>query len=573
MIKFIRKRFIQDWRVTIMVAGTELSELSKIQDTKNPELHIKELIKDVDEQIKTNLTTQFGITRFLDSFQTGGGVDTINNVRNNVYSSEEVKQQLEKETSGYNKEVARELHGGSQKYRDINQQQTALQKQHKLKDVNTGKILARNQETDLDHTVATKTIWEDKGRALAGLSADELANTKSNLHLTDKSINRSMGAQDKEVYADDLERKKEIWKQQNIKDQQNPNLSDEKKRSKEQNTRNRLEADKQSIKENSQSASHSIEHRINGYYKSSKFLKGTVANGAKQGFNQAEKAVVGIIIFQVEDAIMQSTLQIIKQWDRYKSIKDRFSAFIDLAKINLKKIKNHVSQIKDAALSGVTGGFFAATINTIINAFMTTSGNLAKVLNDSLIALVQATKLILLPNSRISLREKVKQATKIVVTAVMASTSIVLGDILGKTIAVKVPAIAPISDLIGNVISAIIAGSLTALLIYSVDNFGQIVANVKETFNTLMIGLKVDPSTITDSYQQALAKVDVLYRELLQDIYQRYAETERLQQLAYDMNLPTANQFVNSINLANHVGVDEKRILKSRSDISNYFNS
>ncbi|WP_338225859.1 hypothetical protein [Lactiplantibacillus paraxiangfangensis] len=556
-----------------MTAEAELSKLSKIQESVNPELHIKELISNVDEQVKANLIAQFGITRFLDSFQTGGGVDTIHNVRNNVYSSEKVKQQLENETSGYNKDVARGLHGGSQNYRDINRQQTELQKQHKLKDVNTGKILARNQETDLDHTIATKTIWEDKGRALAGLSADELANTESNLHLTDKSINRSMGAQDKEVYANDLERKKKIWKQQNEVDQQNPNLSDEKKRSKEQNTQNRLEANEQAIKENNQGAKHDIERQVNGYYKSSKFLKGTFTNGAKQGISQAEKAVVGVIIFQVENAISQATLQIIEQWDRYETNKARLKEFIALAKTNLNKIKGHISQIKDTALNGLAGGFVSATTNTIINAFVTTSGNFAKILNDSLTALMQATKIILFPDSTVSMHEKVKQATKLVLTAVMGSTSLILGDVLGKTIGTKVPALAPISDLIGNVTSAIIVGALTALLIYSVDNFGQIVTDVKATFNTLMVGLKVDPQTITDSYQQALSKVDVLYRELLQDIYQRYAETDRLQQLAYDMDLPTANQFENSIKLAQHVDVDEKRILKSRSDISNYFNS
>ncbi|EQM54373.1 hypothetical protein N692_03745 [Lactiplantibacillus plantarum EGD-AQ4] len=556
-----------------MSAETELVKLSEIQELDEPHLHVKELISDVDQQVKRNLVSQFGITRFLDDFKVGGGVDTIHNVRAGIYSSEGVAQQLKDETSGYDKDVARTLHGGSAAYKEINRQQTELKKKHQLTDVNTGKLLKANQQTDLDHTVATKTIWEDQGRVLAGLSADEIANSKDNLHLTDKSINRSMGAQDKTEYAKDLSRKKAIWKKQNSLDQNDSNLSNSKKRSKAENTRNRLAADEQAIKENDLNAKHAIDKKINQYYRSEKFLKGTFVNSASQGLKQSGKAVIGIILYQVEDAIIKALVKVINQWETFNSVKERFDSLIQAIKNNLATIDVRVNSIEDAAVSGLTGGFMGAVTNTIVNAFSTTAVNIAKLLNDSLISLVQAAKILCVQDAQITLRERTNQATKIITAALVASLGVMLGDVLSKDIMVKFPVLAPVSDLIGNLMSAVISGGLTAMLIYTMDNWSQILLSVKEQFDTFMVGLTVSPKTIEASYQQAIAKVETLYQELLVQIYQRYAETNRLQQLAYDMDLPTADQFVASGDLAQHMGVDQQQILRNRSDVNNYFNS
>lgn len=556
-----------------MSAETELAKLSEIQKLDEPHLHVKELIRDVDQQVKRNLVTQFGIARFLDDFKVGGSVDTVHNVRAGIYSSDSVKRELENKTSGYDKDIARRLHGGSASYKEINREQTRLKENHQLVDVNTGKLLKVNQQTDLDHTVATKTIWEDQGRALAGLSADEIANSKYNLHLTDKSINRSMGAQDKTEYANDLSRKKEIWKQQGSLDQKDSNLSDSKKHSKAENTLNRLAADEQAIKKNDLNAKHAIDKKINQYYQSKKFLKGALINSANQGLKQSGKAIIGIILYQVEDAIVKALVRVISRWETYNSIESRFESLIQAIKNNLATINVRVGAIKDVAFAGLSGGFMGALINTIVNAFSTTSANIAKLLNDSLISLVQAAKVLCIQDAQITLREKTSQAIKIITAALGASLGVMLGGALSKDIMLKFPALAPFADLIGNLVSAVISGGLTAMIIYTLDNWSRVLSNVKEQFDTFMVGLTVSPKTIEASYQQAIARVETLYQELLTQIYKRYAETNCLQQLAYDMDLPTADQFVASGDLAQHMGVDQQKILKNRSDIDTYFNS
>ena len=55
----------------------------------------------------------------------------------------------------------------------------------------TGKEIKPNDNTDLDHIVAAKTIHDDPARVLAEVDGTELANTESNLKMTDSALNRA----------------------------------------------------------------------------------------------------------------------------------------------------------------------------------------------------------------------------------------------------------------------------------------------------------------------------------------------------------------------------------------------
>lgn len=554
-----------------MSASTELEALAELDETENSPQAMKSLIDDVDEQIKANLISQFGLSQMLGEFKDGGGVDTIHNVRNDVYSSKDVKAEVTEQASGYNKKIARTYHGQSKSYQEINRMQSELKKSGNLVDVNTGKLLRRNQKTDLDHTISTKEIYEDKGRILAGEGVDKLANNETNLHLTDASINRSMGAANKTQYANSLDEKKANWQAEKAKILENKNLTSEKRTAKLQNNENKMQANKQAIKENDQVARKSYNTSVNKYYKSPKFLKSTLKNSAGQGLKNAKAQIIGAIMVQIEGALFRVVKHVIAVWKSFKTMRERFTDFIDKAKTELKQITERVGQIKDAALSGLTGGFIGAIINTIINIFVTTSGNFACILSSAFTSLVQAVKILF--DKTVPFATRLAQALKLISTAVMASLSVMLSEVLSKAIATHAPFLAPISDAIATGISAIVMGVLTAFIIYSIDNFKKVVTKVKEQFQTLMVGLTVSKQTILDNYNRAITHIDEMYQEVLQNIYQHYAETERLQKLAYDLELPTADQFVASIDLARETGVSEEKILKNKSDIENYFNS
>lgn len=544
-----------------------LSQNVKITDSA---LHVQDLMEETDNQIKSNLISQFGLSQLFDKFQEGGGVDTVHNVRNDVFSSDEVKAKLQ--PGDYTKSVFDELHGKSKKYKNINDEQTQLKKSGKLVDVYTNKKVRPNEKTDLDHVVPTKEIYADKGRLLAGIPADELANNDDNLHLVDASINRSMGAKEKSKYADTLDESKLKWKKQNERDQRNSNFSDEKKRSKDKNTNNRLKADSDAIKQTDKAARKAYDKKINSYYRGKKFLNATLNNSMKQGFNQAEKAVIGVIIYQVDDALFKSSIEVFNEWYEYNTFHERFSSFIEKIKKRIKLILKRTGEIKDAAFSGFSGGLISAISNTVINMLKTTSKNMAKLLNDSFISIVKAVRILCSSDDTISFNEKSKQAMKVVATALTVSAGVIVADALSKAIVVHAPMLAGISDIISMSISSMVLGIITAFFIYVVDNFGDVVKQLKMDFNTIMVGLTVDPQTIKYSYEKSIVKVDLLYKDLLNEIYGRYEATHHLQELAYDLDLPTADQFSASVNLAKHLGVSDRRILENQYDTQNFFN-
>ncbi len=50
-----------------------------------------------------------------------------------------------------------------------------------------------DKSAELDHVIAAKTIHDDRGRVLAGLTTRELADTEDNLRWTNEHLNKSMG--------------------------------------------------------------------------------------------------------------------------------------------------------------------------------------------------------------------------------------------------------------------------------------------------------------------------------------------------------------------------------------------
>lgn len=550
----------------------ELSNISSISKNDDSKIKIKDLIDSINNNIKDNLISQFGIAQFLDNLKDGGNVDTIHNVRNGIYSNKNVKKNIQSKASGYNATEAQKLHGsGSSAYREINREQTTLKKEHKLYDVNTNKLINQNHKTDLDHTISTKEVYEDQGRILSGKSADEMANNKNNLHLTDRSINRSMEDQRKSDYAKKLIIRKKKWEKQNIIDQNNPHLSEKQKRVKAENYKNKMAANEDAIRQNDENARKAYNHEINKYYMSKKFIGSLSMNSFKQGANQALQSAVGIIIYKIQDAVSSTTIMLIQNWDEYNSLAERFKKFFSTVRDKLMNIKQYISQMKDAVISGFAGGFVSSACNTIINTFKTTSKNIAKIIKDSLVGLISSCKILFSNDTSTTFGQKVKMAIKQVTKAALSSTGLMLGTYIGDFIVTNVPAFAYIKDIVGNAISSILVGALTGLLMFTIDNFGKIFGKFKKSFDNLMLENKLNPDKIENNYQKSLQHIDKIYQSILADIYQKYAKIHNLQQLSYDMGAPVKEQFSASVSLANAVGVDKNKIVKNTNDIDNFF--
>lgn len=558
----------------------QLIAFSELKQTSVPKLNIMTLIDGVNQQVTTNVLQQFGLSTYAAiyqkttgqaEYQNGGGINTIYNVRNGVFadSDKTMASRVQAETNGYNQKIANKYRGQSNTYKTINDDLGIQKKAGKLIDPNTGQKLARNELTDLDHRIALETIYEDPARVLANLSVDELANNKDNLTLTGRSINRSMGAKNKNDYADNLAENKVKWQNDIERLKNNPNLTDQEKKNKIKNIEQRLKADEKAIRTSQQAAQKAYDKRINSYYTSQEFMLATLKQASLKAGSDALRTISGLLLMQLKEVFFGSLIKTIKQWNTFNSMKERFNFFkveVKTAFAEFKQTLSDYQKILDTLATTTTSavvGVATMLVNLLINAFVTTGKNFARLLADTTQAVMSAIVLLMKP-SELTFSQKIKEALKLVTTAVVASVGFVISETF-KTYLLTTP-FAPLASIIANTLSAVLSGVVTGILIYIIDNFGEILNEIKAIAHTMTYAF-VSEASIREEYLQTIQKIDGIYNKLLTAIADEYDQLGKLAELAYDLGLPTAIQLKNSVTLANHVGLKSTELLINKTQV------
>lgn len=154
-----------------------------------------------------SLITSFGLD-FIVKDQHGGDVDTIHNVRQIGTDPEMTYKNVLNEQAYRNRETYdyEQYHGRNLEFGSL-QRETKKAFQgtgEPITDVYTGKKLYfyskgamkgnGDKQASIDHVLTAHTISNDRGRILAGLSGEDLANAPDNLVFTNAALNSSMGA-------------------------------------------------------------------------------------------------------------------------------------------------------------------------------------------------------------------------------------------------------------------------------------------------------------------------------------------------------------------------------------------
>ncbi len=169
---------------------------------------MESLFSQYERVIVESLITTFGLD-FLVRDQHGGDVDTLHNVRQideddqMTYKSAQ-NQQAYEQRGEYSYDA---YHGKNENYRkmtgDARKAAQQAGKPQPITDTYTGKTVyimgkskgaPADKKASLDHIISAKSIHEDRGRVLADLKGEELANTQENLVFTNASLNSSMQA-------------------------------------------------------------------------------------------------------------------------------------------------------------------------------------------------------------------------------------------------------------------------------------------------------------------------------------------------------------------------------------------
>lgn len=538
-----------------------------------PEL-MTEFFNGMKDQVLSNIIQNFGIGRLLEAttptagFQDGGNVDTIHNVENGMALKSKAAQERYEKQKEY---VYKDYHDKNEDFMVTRNKRVQELRNGTAIDQATGKRFHKNQAANLDHTISGKEISQDASLALSGIKGADIANRETNLQYINEGVNKSKQEKSNAEYlAGNKQRVADSKK--NIS---SLSKSDAKYEKKLNNNLGRIEADEQRLTEKDKVARAAYEKEKNKtYYHGTEFKVNLGKTSIIQGGSMALKQAAGLIVYDFSKAILTEFRSYLTNWNNNKG--KRIAEFNEM----ILRIKNNLagavadieSKLIGTVGTGFASGVLANVCTVITNSYKRTSKNLARIINDGIGGIGAGMRLLATNPQHLERKQLIKAVIETISVAVTVSVGVIATDMGVKyLVAHGIPS--NIADVTMSTITAIMTGIVAGLLICTIDNMGKIVSQVKAQFNTLMVGITVSPQSIEASYQQAVAKVETLYQELLTDIYQRYAETGRLQALAYDMDLPTADQFVASANLAEHVGVDQQKILRNRSEITNYFNS
>lgn len=403
------------------------------------------LFSQYERVIVESLLTSFGLDMFIQD-QHGGDVDTIHNVRQ-IGTDSQMQYKNARNTAAYEKRGAYNqysYHGGDSKYRDTIHNTRQRTDTGTTTDVYTdrevafSKAASPDQKASLDHVEAAKKIHDDRGRVLAGLKGEDLANSPENLRFTNQSLNSSMGTTDIKAYVE-----------------AHPELPQEQK--------------ERMLKEYNQ-AKKSYEDKVNrAYYTSSAFRKdmamAAATTAAKMGLRQMAGFAFAEIWFAVKEEFQKAAGQ---------GIRDLGILLTNIGngiKRGVENLKTKYKELWAKFAEGALAGALSSVTTTLCNIFFTTAKNVVRLIRQTYASLVEACKILFINPDNLPFGQRMKAAAKVLA----AGASVVAGTIVQEALQ-KTPlgAIPIVGDVISVFCGTAVTGIMTCSLLYFLDHSDMI---------------------------------------------------------------------------------------------------
>lgn len=432
--------------------------------------------QEIERTVVQSIATTFGLDFLLFKDKLGGDVDTINNVRQDVYASSEEKNRFDSR-----EDYDSAKYHSHKNYIEAGRFDKQLQQAGKLVDGYKNQRMGINENRDLDHVISAKEIHDDPGRILAGLDGAELANQSSNLQSTSASINRSK--KDKSMYdylarhqkrlenvREDIKKREE--RLQNLRSDTVKNkgkireLEDDIRHKKSK--LNDLESiDEKAMMERDVEARRAYNIAIDKkYYTSSKFFKKTaIASGTAavaMGARQALGLVCAEIWFELKESLPKIVDDLKNQFD--------LESFFEHIKKTLKgiwlRVELRFKEFFSSFKEGAVGGAMSSLTTTLFNVFATTSKNFIKIIRDMWGHLVRAIKLIVFNPDNLSLVDLGKAVVEIFATAISAFVGFAVYAELTPLVQ-AFPLGAELASFAGALVTGLLTLGLNYFLLYS----------------------------------------------------------------------------------------------------------
>lgn len=361
--------------------------------------------EELEKTVVNSLATSFGLDFLLLQDKDGGDVNTIHNVRNKIWATDEEKQNHE-QRGAYDPDPYHD-HAN---YIATGARDKLVHQAGELHDPYRNATLAPSQKRNLDHVISAKTIHDDPGRKLAGLDGVTLANQSSNLQTTHESINKSKGQKPINDYLNGLpglicEHEKNLASKRQLLAKLPRDTPQEQHRARQLEDKirkdaNKIEAlkaiDPQEMRKRDEAARAPYNEQINrAYYTSSKFWEQTASASLRNGWQMGTRQMLGLVLAEVWFEL-RGQLPILL--DKLKNRFD-FEIFIDSVNATLKgiweRVRNRFTDFLITFKDGVFAGVMASATTTLFNVFATTKVMAIKIIREVWSQLVKAIKLMI----------------------------------------------------------------------------------------------------------------------------------------------------------------------------------
>ena len=465
------EKITEEWLASqLKVSPNEVDAYIRETEAQFEEKNISDLLSECRQQTIQSIINPLGLGKFIALYdKIGGNVDTIHNVREGVYATDEEKLKYEN-LEDYD---SHKYHS-DQNYIKNNKKIKEKRENGDLTDAYTGNKL--KGKSDQDHVQSAYEIHNDPGRVLAELDGVELANSDDNLVATNPSINRSKGKKSVVEFIQDTEQKKKKLADQinalREKEQSANGLTDKQRESLEKlesKLKELNEIDYELLTELDEKARKKYNDAVNkAYYTSDKFIKNTaitsVQEAGKMGFQQA----FGLFCYDLTNACFD---ELADCWFYGFKNGHQDSTTLDVLKLRLQRIGSKTlsnwKQVVIAFRDGAVSGFLSNLITVFINIFMTTAKNIVRIIREGTFVLLRAAKTLLYPEKGLSREEVWDAALKILVTGALSVGGIALQEAASELVPISFPG----KDMLITICIGILTGVSTAIALYAIDKW------------------------------------------------------------------------------------------------------
>lgn len=497
-------------KMEITVTSKEIDNYRNTAYSQLTEENISNLITKCRQETIRQIIIPLGLGYFFALYdKVGGNVDTIHNVRESIWATDEERERYENRGE-YNSHV----YHSNPAYAENNKHLKELRDQGKLIDPMTGKPLT--DKYDQDHTISAKEIHDDAGRVLAEQVGEVLANSDFNLVGIDPSINRSKGKMTMSEFIQYVEKKKiNINKQiENLhrKEKENGVLTDSQRDSLEQleKLQEKLESlDYERMLAMDEKARKKYNEKINkAYYTSQKFIKNTFVTSSKEGLKMGWQQALGLLLVDLTNAFFD---ELIDCWNHGITSASSNEKMSEALRIRFTRVGNKVvanwKNIIVAFCDGFVSGFLSNLLTVFINVFYTTLKNLIRIIREGMFIFYRAAKTLLFPEKGMSKEETWDDVLKILIAGSLTVGGIVLEEVIAKACE---PLIFPGKDLFITICVGVLTGVSTVVILYGIDRWDPFGAKDVKKRNLLEKQIMQDYEKLQKEHEKYLCKMEEL---------------------------------------------------------------